>query len=128
LVASITAKKLRKNKWEVYIDKGREATKLDLLDWVRFCEKNGAGELLITSIDQEGTELGFDYELSAVVSKIAKIPVIAGGGCGKYEHLDKIFSFSKVNAVSIASPLHYNRLTIKNIKKFLLKKKYSLRF
>ena len=128
LVASITAKKLKENRWEVYIDKGREATKLDLLDWVKFCEKSGAGELLVTSIDQEGTELGFDYELNAIVSKRVKIPVIAGGGCGKLQHLDKVFSFSKVNAVSIASPLHYNRLNIKNIKKFLVNKKHNLRF
>jgi len=128
LVVSITAKKLKKNKWEVYIDKGRETTKLDLLDWVKFCEKNGAGELLVTSIDQEGTELGFDYELSTIVSKIAKIPVIAGGGCGKLQHLDKVFSCSKVNAVSIASPLHYNRLSIQSIKKFLLSKNYDLRY
>ncbi len=127
LVSSITAKKIKTNKWEVYIDKGRESTKIDLLDWVKFCEKSGAGEILITSIDQEGTELGFDYELSAIVSKVSKIPVIAGGGCGKLEHLDKVFSYSKVNAVSIASPLHYNRLNIKEIKQFLVNKKYNLR-
>ncbi len=128
LVSSITAKKLKKNKWEVFIDKGRERTKLDLLDWVKYCEKNGAGELLITSIDQEGTELGFDYDLNSVVSKIVKIPVIAGGGCGKLEHLQKVFLTSKVNAVSIASPLHYNKLNISSIKKFLKKKNFSLRF
>ena len=127
LVSSITAKKIKTNKWEVYIDKGRESTKLDLLDWVKFCEQNGAGELLITSIDQEGTEQGFDYELSAIVSKISKIPIITGGGCGTLEHLNKVFSHSKVNAVSIASPLHYNRLNIKKIKKFLINKKYDLR-
>jgi len=127
LVSSITAKKIKKKKWEVYIDKGREATKLDLLDWAKFCEKNGAGELLITSIDQEGTELGFDYELCTIISSIVKIPVIAGGGCGKLEHLGKIFSCSNVNAVSIASPLHYNRLKIPKIKKFLLNKRYNLR-
>ena len=127
LVSSITAKKIKRNKWEVYIDKGRESTKLDLLDWVKFCEKNGAGELLITSIDQEGTEQGFDYELSAIVSKISRIPVIVGGGCGTLEHLSKIFSYPKLNAVSIASPLHYNRLNIRKIKKFLINKKYDLR-
>lgn len=127
LVSSITAKKIKKSKWEVFIDKGRERTKLDLLDWVKYCEKNGAGEILITSIDQEGTELGFDYELSKIVSKIAKIPVIAGGGCGKLEHIKKIFLKSKVDAVSLASSLHYNRLEILKIKKYLKKNKLSLR-
>jgi imidazole glycerol-phosphate synthase subunit HisF len=128
LVSSITAKKKKNNKWEVFIDKGREATKLDLLDWAKFCERNGAGEILITSIDQEGTELGFDYELCKIVSDVVKIPVIAGGGCGKLEHLQKVFSKSNVNAVSIASPLHYNRLDVKKIKKFLIKKRFNLRY
>ena len=127
LISSITAKKLKKNKWEVFIDKGREKTNLDIIDWVRFCEKSGAGEILITSIDQEGTELGFDYDLTKIVTKVTKIPVIAGGGCGSLNHLKKVFTCANISAVSIASPLHYNRLNLKDIRKFLIKNNFKLR-
>ena len=116
LIISINAKKISLNKWEVFIDKGREETGLDVIKWAKFVEKSGAGEIHINSIDNDGTFNGFDYDLIRKVSKIVKLPLVIGGGLGSIEHIDKLLKIENIEGVSVSSALHYKKLSIKNIK------------
>lgn len=127
LVVSINAKKRSKTLWELYIDRGREKTNIDVFEWADFVQKNGAGEILLTSIDKDGTELGFDYELVKKMNKIIKIPLIIGGGCGNLEHIKKVTKFLNISAISLSTILHYKKVTIKDIKNFLDKNNFKVR-
>ncbi|WP_148717348.1 imidazole glycerol phosphate synthase subunit HisF [Chitinolyticbacter meiyuanensis] len=111
VVLSLEAKKLRSGRWEVYTDCGREGSGLDALDWVRKAVELGAGEVLVTSIDQEGTRKGFDCDLVRDVSEAVHVPVIASGGYGEPAHLDAVLA-AGANAVAFADALHYGRTTI----------------
>ncbi len=116
MVLSIEAKQVRENKWEAYSDNGRERTGLDVLDWAqRGCEL-GAGEILLTSVDQEGTRKGFDVELVKAVAGAVPIPVIASGGMGSPEHLVQVVRKGKADAVAMADVLHYNRVSLPQIR------------
>lgn len=116
MVLSIEAKKVGPGKWEVYHDNGRERTGLDVVEWARRGQDLGAGEILLTSVDQEGTRGGFDTELISAVSTSVSIPVIASGGMGKMEHLIQAVSTGRADAVAFADILHYGRMDVASIR------------
>lgn len=110
IVGSIEAIKQPDGSYLAYTDNAREYTGVEVIKWAQELEELGAGELLITSVDNEGTGKGYDLELLASVSKVVSIPVIANGGPGKLEHIKDVFEQTNADAVSIASMLHYNEL------------------
>ncbi len=103
-------------KWEVYIDAGRISTGLDVISWAKKVEKLGAGEILLTSIDADGTKEGYDIELTKAVVNAVSIPVIASGGAGKIQHMVDVVKNTGVSAVLAASIFHYSEFAIKNVK------------
>ena len=112
MVLSIEAKKQSENRWEVYTDSGREKTGIDVVDWAKEGVRRGAGEILLTSIDTEGTKKGFDIELTKSVTDVVNIPVIASGGMGSNQHLEDAIKIGGADAVAMADILHYERSTI----------------
>lgn len=116
MVLSVEAKKTGPEKWEVYIDNGRERTGHDVIDWVKHAVVLGAGEILLTSVDQEGTRKGFDIDLVRSVSSAVHIPIIASGGMGATQHLYDVVMHGKANAIAMADILHYKRLSISKIR------------
>lgn len=112
MVVSIEAKKNGTSSWEVYTNNGREKTGIDVVNWSKKVADLGAGEILLTSVDKEGTRKGFDIELVSQVSRSVPIPVIASGGMGKLEDLTKVIQEGKADAVAIADMLHYKRTDI----------------
>lgn len=118
LIGSIEAKR-RKNGWEAYISNGREPTGLDAVEWAKQLEQNGVGEILVTSVDQEGTQRGFDINLCKTIISAVNIPVIVSGGAGKLEHLDSLIAQTQPQGVAIASMLHYHKATISELKSAL---------
>jgi len=127
IVLSIEAKKTGDNKWEAYTDNGRERTGLDVAQWAETGAKLGAGEIFVTSVDQEGTRKGFDCELVAEITKRVEIPVIASGGFGTLDHLSQLVQTSKPTGVAIADSLHYNRYSFEQIRSFCLANGISTR-
>lgn len=115
LTGSIEAKR-RTNGWEVYINNGREPTGRDVVDWARELEQRGVGEILVTSVDQEGTQRGFDVELCAAIEDAVRVPVIGCGGCGSLTHIKKLFDCTPLQGVAIASMLHYGKASIYELK------------
>ncbi len=124
IVSSIEAKK-NGNIWEVYTDNGREPSGIDVLEWVQEVEMLGAGEILITSVDQDGTKKGFDIELNCAISKLVNIPIISSGGAGCAHDVADVFLRSNIDAVSVASLFHYEIETVGNLKKYLSFEKNS---
>ncbi len=121
IVVSIDVKKMSKTKWEVLIEKGRERTGIDVIEWIKYAQKSGAGEIHLNSIDQDGTENGFDIDLIKRVNNICKIPLIVGGGLGSLNHLKEISQINFIDGLSISSCLHYKKIKIREIKKTLIK-------
>lgn len=115
MVLSIQAKR-QNNGWEAYCDQGREHTNLDAVAWAKQGEDLGAGEILITSVDQEGTGNGFDVELVHRITEAVSIPVIASGGMGEIQHFIDVAQQSNANAVAMARVLHFNELELKAIR------------
>lgn len=115
MVLSIEAKKQASGNWEVYTDSGRERTGIDAVEWARRGVELGAGELLVTSIDQEGTKKGFDLGLLHSISNAVSVPIIASGGYGQPQHLTDVLA-SGVDGVAFADCLHYKRSTISELK------------
>ena len=120
VVLSIEAKKIGEKKWEAYTDNGRERTGLDVAQWAETGAKMGAGEIFVTSVDQEGTKKGFDCELVESITRNVDIPVIASGGFGSPEHLGQLVDFANPTGVAIADSLHYNRHSFEQIRSFCL--------
>lgn len=116
MVLSIEAKLVGKNQWEVYTDNGRERTGLDVVDWAKKAVRLGAGEILLTSIDQEGTGKGFDIDLIKAVSDSVSIPVIASGGMGRNQDAVDVVMQGDANAVAMAMVLHYNKTTLLDVR------------
>lgn len=116
MVLSVEAKKIADGKWEAYTDNGRERTGLDVVDWVKKGVALGAGEVLITSVDREGTKKGFDTHLVKSVSDSVEVPVIASGGMGKVEDLVDVVLSGGVQAVAIADVLHYRRQSMADLR------------
>ena len=119
IVVAIDAKKVGKSKWEVYINGGRTKTGIDAVKWAKEVERLGAGEILLTSMDKDGTKLGYDIELTRKVSDSINIPVIASGGAGSLKHLYEVLSKGKASAVLAASIFHYKEYSIMRVKKYL---------
>ena len=116
MVSSIEAKNISSETWEVYTNNGREKTGLDVIDWAKKCEQHGAGEILLTSVDQEGTRKGFDIALIKAVSEAVNIPVIASGGMGTLEHAISASIEGGADAVAMADVLHYDRFKISDVR------------
>jgi imidazole glycerol-phosphate synthase subunit HisF len=117
VVLSIEAKRMLPGKWEVYTDNGREKTGLDVVEWAQRGVSLGAGEILLTSIDREGTRQGYDVELIRAVAPLVDVPVIASGGMGRLEHFEQAVH-SGATAAAIADAFHYNRLTVAQIRTY----------
>ncbi len=126
IVASIEAKKVGDD-WECYVDNGREKTGLKVLEWARRLEGLGAGELILTSIDYEGTKKGFDVNLNSAVNEALQIPVVFSGGCGELKHLDPFRNLKAPSGVAIASVLHYNLIGMPEFKKHLKQLGFEVR-
>ena len=126
IVVAIDAKK-NGEKWEVFTHGGRNNTGINVLDFAKKMEQTGAGELLITSMDKDGTQTGFDLNLISNISSIVNIPVIASGGVGNLDHLVDGIKIGKASAVLAASIFHYGKFSIKEAKEYLLKKKIPIR-
>ena len=105
--------------WEVYVNGGRTPTGLDVVEWAKKAESQGAGEILLTSMDRDGTRIGYDLDLTRAVSDAVSIPVIASGGAGKVEHIHEALTKGGADAALLASLLHYGELRIKDIKGYL---------
>lgn len=127
MVLSIEAKCIDKYKWEVFTDNGRERTGKGVIDWIKEAVDKGAGEILLTSIDQEGTQKGFDIDLVHEVSEEVPVPVIASGGMGSLKHMLDVINEAKADAVSMAHVLHYNKISLTEIRKKALESKISVR-
>ena len=123
IVVAVDARRAvgKKGRWQVYTHGGRENTGLDVLSWVKKAEKLGAGEILLTSMDRDGTREGYDLELTRAVSEAVRIPVIASGGVGELQHLADGLTRGKADAVLAASIFHFKEHTIREAKQFLQK-------
>lgn len=127
MVLSIEAKRLDNGRWEVMTDNGREHTGFDVLDWAHKGQQLGAGEILLTSIDREGTRKGFDIALIKHVSEAVTIPVIASGGMGSVGDLVDVVTKGQANAVAMADILHYKRASLAEIRQGALEAKLQVR-
>ena len=128
IVVAIDAKKnSNKPSWEVYVNGGRTPTGLDAVEWAKKAEGLGAGEILLTSMDKDGTKEGYDIELTKAISSSVKIPVIASGGAGTMEHVYEALTRGAADAALLASCLHYGEFRIKELKDFLTRKGIPVR-
>ena len=121
IVAAIDAKKTNDQSWEVFTHGGRNSTGIDVGEWSKDLQKRGAGEILLTSMDKDGTKSGFDIELLHTVSDSISIPVIASGGAGTLEHLKDAIINGFADAVLAASIFHYSIYTVSDVKDYLKK-------
>jgi cyclase len=115
-VLSIEAKQVSQDNWEVYTNNGRERTGLDVVEWVKRGVEMGAGEVLLTSVDREGTRKGFDVSLVRAVTAAVSVPIIASGGMGKPEDLIAVVGEGGADAIAMADILHYGRATVDDIR------------
>jgi cyclase len=113
--------------WEVYVRGGRENTGLDAIKWAKEVEQRGAGELLVTSMDADGTQAGYDLELTRTIAGQVEIPVIASGGAGNCQHIYEVLTKGKAEAALLASLLHYGQLSIEEVKNYLQSHKVPVR-
>ena len=119
MVLAIDAKRRGKGGWEVFLHGGRTPTGLDAVAWARRGARLGAGEILLTSMDADGTQDGYDLELTRAVSRAVPVPVIASGGAGRLSHLARVLKEGGADAVLAASIFHYNKFTIRQAKRYL---------
>lgn len=119
IVLAVDAKSCGDGKWEVYVHGGRTPTGLDVVDWVRQAVGLGAGEILLTSMDCDGTEAGYDIGLTRAVAEAVGVPVIASGGAGELEHFYDVLINGKADAVLAASVFHYKKFSIRQVKEYL---------
>lgn len=127
IVVAIDAKRVGENKWEVFTHGGRNATGLDAIEWARKMAQLGAGEILLTSMDRDGTRSGFDLALTSAVSDAIAIPVIASGGVGSLQDLADGVKIGKADAVLAASIFHYGQHTVQEAKRFMAAQNISMR-
>jgi len=127
IVVAIDAKKTGTGTWKVFTHGGRTMTELNAVDWAQQCEQSGAGEIMLTSMDRDGTKDGYDIELLKRVTDAVRIPVIASGGAGNLEHLYEAFSLADADAVLAASIFHFRQYTIAQAKDFLRSKNVLVR-
>ncbi|MGF1678793.1 MAG: imidazole glycerol phosphate synthase subunit HisF [Candidatus Methylacidiphilales bacterium] len=127
IVVAVDAKRRGDGSWEVFTHGGRTATGRDVLEWVRMAEDLGAGEILLTSMDADGTLSGYDLDLTAAVSDAVGVPVIASGGAGTLDHFSDVFEKTGASAVLAASLFHFGELTIPQVKEHLQKRRIAVR-
>lgn len=131
VVLAVDAKKTSQegepNTWEVFVSGGKKASGLDVVEWVQKGEKLGAGEILLTSMDQDGVKNGFDIELLNAVCEVVNIPVIASGGAGKKEDFTEVFAKTPATAALAASVFHFGEIQIPELKNFLAEKGVAVR-
>lgn len=119
VVVAIDARRREDGGFEVYVAGGRKPTGLDAIEWAKQVETLGAGEILLTSMDKDGTKSGFDLELTRLVSEAVGIPVIASGGCGSLPHFAEVFEKTGADAALAASLFHYGELTVPQVKEYV---------
>lgn len=127
VVLSLDAKKLSLGKWNVFINGGTKDSDKSAVDWAKEATRLGAGEILLTSIDQDGTKNGFDIELTRTISREVSVPVIASGGAGRKEDFLEVFTHGEADAALAASLFHFQELKIKDLKKYLQNNKIQMR-
>ncbi len=127
IVLAVDARRCGENKWEVYIHGGRTSTGIDVLEWVKKAVNLGAGEILLTSMDADGTKNGYDIPLTKAVAEAVSVPVIASGGAGTLEHFYEVLTEGKADAVLAASVFHYKEFTIREVKEYLASKGVEVR-
>ncbi|MCK4947254.1 MAG: imidazole glycerol phosphate synthase subunit HisF [Candidatus Aureabacteria bacterium] len=121
IVVAIDAKRVCEGKWQIYINGGRTPARRDAVEWALEVEKLGAGEILLTSMDSDGTKNGYDIELTGKISSAVRIPVIASGGAGTCEHILKVLTDGMADAALAASIFHYREIEIEEVKDYLKK-------
>jgi cyclase len=126
IVVAIDAKR-NNDRWEVFTHGGRNKTGIDTIEFAKKMEGCGAGEILITSMDRDGTQLGYDIELISKIEKNINIPIIASGGVGNLKHLEEGITKGRANALLAASIFHYGKYSIKEVKNYLNSKKIAVR-
>ena len=119
IVVSIDAKKVADGRWEVFAKGGREPTGMDAIEWAVRAVELGAGEIVLNSIDADGTKAGYDIEVTRKVSESVGVPVVASGGAGKLEHMVDVLKEGKADAVLAASIFHFGEYTVDDVKQFL---------
>ncbi len=119
VVVAIDARRRADGSFEVYTAGGRNPTGIDAVEWAKECERLGAGELLVTSMDTDGTKAGFDVEMLRAVTDVVSIPVIASGGCGSLAHFAEMFEQTGCDAALAASLFHFGELTVPQVKEYL---------
>ena len=119
IVLAIDARRCGENKWEVYVHGGRTPTGIDAIEWAKQGVALGAGEILLTSMDADGTKNGYDISLTKAVSEVVNVPVIASGGAGKLEDFYEVLTEGGADAVLAASVFHYKTFTIQQVKEYL---------
>lgn len=126
-VVAIDAKRRAQGGWQVYTHGGRSAVDLDALDWAITVTRLGAGEILLTSMDCDGTRNGYDLELTGAIARAVSVPVIASGGCGGPEHIYQVFQFAQADAALAASVFHYRENSIHQVKTYLKERDIHVR-
>lgn len=124
---SIQAKANGRGGWEVYTENGREHSGLDVVEWAKRTQDLGAGEILLTSVDREGTQKGFDLDLLRAVGGVLNIPLVASGGMGTLQHMEEAIVATKTDAVAIASVLHYGKHSLSDIRAYALARGLNVR-
>ncbi len=127
VVLAIDAKRNDKGSWDVYLNGGRVKTELDAVLWAKKAVSLGAGEILLTSMDCDGTKQGYDIELTRAISESVNVPVIASGGAGNMEHFKDVLTNGKADAALAASLFHFNEISIKDLKDYLHKENIPVR-
>ena len=128
VVVAVDAKKrANESGWDVYVKGGRENTGIDLITWVRQCEQLGAGEILLTSMDADGTKAGYDLAMLNAVCQAVTIPVIASGGCGSIQDIIDVFEKTDVDAALVASLFHFQEATVEDVRKECRKHNINVR-
>ena len=127
VVLAIDARRRPEGSYEVVVAGGRKATGIDAVAWAQEAARCGAGEILLTSMDADGTKAGFDLEMTRAVTQAVSIPVIASGGCGSLEHFAQVFAETDCDAALAASLFHFGELTVPQVKEYLRKRKIPVR-
>lgn len=127
VVLAVDAKSNGKGSWDVYLNGGRVKTDLDAIEWIREAEKLGAGEVLLTSMDRDGTKAGYDLELTRRAAEAVNIPVIASGGAGKMQDFADVLTEGKADAALAASLFHFSQIDMRELKDFLAKQGIPIR-
>ena len=127
VVVAIDAKKRASGGYDVYVKGGRENTGIDLIEWVKKCQELGAGEILLTSMDADGTKAGYDIDMINAVCDVVDIPVIASGGCGSIQDIVDVFKKTNCDAALVASLFHFGEATVEQVRQELRKEGINVR-